>query len=143
MKNIKLYTDGSFNGTNYGWGYVITSNNMPITINKGVGTNQEATSMYQIMGELEAVMQGVLKCHELGFNKITVCYDLVNIKHWAVGEWKRNNKFTQYYYTFMQQLMKNIDIEWVKIKAHSGIKYNELADGLAKIALREDDILNK
>ena len=35
----------------------------------------------------------------------------------------------------MQNNMKKIDIKFVKVKGHSGDKYNDIADKLAKKAL--------
>lgn len=34
----------------------------------------------------------------------------------------------------MQKYMRNIEIQFVKVKAHSGNEYNDLADRLAKYA---------
>lgn len=67
--------------------------------------------------------------------KITIYYDYKGIEMWATKKWKAKNEFTQNYIEFMQEKMKYINIEFVKVPAHSGIIYNEEADALAKKSL--------
>ena len=49
-----------------------------------------------------------------------------------MGEWKAKKEGTRKYAEDMQEFMKNVNIRFVKVKAHSGIPGNELADALAK-----------
>ena len=46
-----------------------------------------------------------------------------------------NKEGTQSYQAFYDNISKNVDITFVKVKGHSGDKYNDLADKLAKEAL--------
>ena len=70
-----------------------------------------------------------------GFKEITIAYDYQGVESWAIGTWKRNNRITAEYNEFMQSKMKEVKIRFKKIKGHSGHKYNDLADKLAKEAL--------
>ena len=72
---------------------------------------------------------------EKGFDEVTIAYDYQGVESWALGTWKRNNKITAEYNEFMQNKMKQIKVKFKKIKGHSGHKYNDLADKLAKEAL--------
>ena len=69
------------------------------------------------------------------YKEIELYFDYQGIESWALGTWKRNNKVTEGYHQFMQEKMKQIKVTFVKVKGHSGDKYNDLADKLAKEAL--------
>ena len=62
---------------------------------------------------------------------------VLSIGAWADRRWKANNPLTQGYRDYVAEARKTIDIRFVKVKAHAGNKYNELADRLAKKALSE------
>ena len=52
-----------------------------------------------------------------------------------MGGWKAKTELTQKYACFMQEYMKRLTIVFQKIAAHTGDRYNEEADRLAKAAL--------
>ena len=54
---------------------------------------------------------------------------------WANGKWKRNNKYTQMYKEYVDNMNKHIKIEFVKVKAHDNNVFNDYADYLAKKSL--------
>lgn len=51
------------------------------------------------------------------------------------GEWKCNLPLTIGYRDKIKEFRKEIEILFVKVKAHSNEKYNDLADHLAKKSL--------
>ena len=69
------------------------------------------------------------------YQHIEIRYDYEGIKKWVQGEWKAKNKFVKIYVERMNKLMKDINITFTKVMAHSGDKYNDMADSLAKTAL--------
>ena len=83
------------------------------------------------MGSLKAVEFTIKN----GFEEVTIVYDYQGIESWALGTWKRNKELTQNYNKIMQENMKKIKIRFLKVKGHSGDKYNDIVDKLAKKAL--------
>ena len=53
------------------------------------------------------------------------------------SEWKTNKSGTQAYKAFYDAIKDDLKVEFIKVPAHSGVKYNELADSLAKDAINE------
>ena len=80
-------------------------------------------------------MKAIEYAIENGYKDIVLCYDYQGIESWALGTWKRNNRITQNYNEFMQEKFKLIKVRFKKIKGHSGNKFNDRADILAKKAL--------
>ena len=65
-------------------------------------------------------------------NVLFLHYDYAGIEYWAKGEWKRNTLLTKSYKEIYDKYKKNLEVHFVKVKAHSGDHYNEMADQLAK-----------
>lgn len=97
--------------------------------------NENLIALRNVFAELEGVKEAVLVAVNSNKTKITIYYDYKGIEMWATKKWKAKNEFTQNYIEFMQEKMKYINIEFVKVPAHSGIIYNEEADALAKKSL--------
>lgn len=136
--NLLLYVDGSYNHKKkiYSYGVVIVDNDTVIHTISGCGNDEMGLSMRNVTGEVLASIHAVKYAKDNNYKNITICYDYSGIEHWALKTWKRNNKLTQYYCSFMQDSMKEINIKFVKIKSHSGDYYNEMVDKLAKEAIK-------
>ena len=91
---------------------------------------------WNIVGELESVKLAINKAKELGNKNIAIYHDLKNIALWASGEWQAKNEYTQEYVRYMEQVSEELDICFIKVKAHSKESvYNDLADEAAKGAI--------
>ena len=66
--------------------------------------------------------------------KVVLYYDYSGVECWATGAWKRNKAGTKEYYEFCQDARGTIEIQFQKVKGHSGVDGNEEADRLAKQA---------
>ena len=66
---------------------------------------------------------------------VTIYHDYEGVAKWATGEWKAKKPGTNAYREFCAAAAKHIRFRFVKVKGHSGDKYNDLADRLAKDAL--------
>lgn len=130
------YVDGSnIKNEKYAYGCVLINNNEVIEKLNGC-SNDEMRDMRNVAGEITGAMTAVnyaLKTNK--YNKIIIYYDYKGIEMWAKGFWNANTIHTQAYQKFMKDAAKKIKIQFVKVAAHTGVKYNEMADELAKEAL--------
>jgi len=70
-----------------------------------------------------------------GIKSISIFYDYEGIQKWCNGDWKAKKEGTKRYVEFYKDASKLVDVDFIKVKGHSGDKYNDLADELAKKAL--------
>lgn len=134
---IYIYVDGSFmvHKENYSYGFLVVKNDDILYEDNGVGYDKAAIALRNVSGEVEGAMKAIEYAIENGYKDIVLCYDYQGIESWALGTWKRNNRITQNYHEFMQEKFKVIKVRFKKIKGHSGNKFNDRADILAKKAL--------
>lgn len=137
---VVAFVDGSYNpeAEKAGFGTIIISKGGDkYTSYKSFGKqfSEDLISLRNVAAELEGVKEAVEVAVSSNKSKITIYYDYSGIEMWAIKQWKANKKLTQSYMEFMQEKMKQIDVEFVKVPAHSGIIYNEEADALAKSSL--------
>ena len=133
---IVAYVDGSYkkDTLEYGYGVVLILKDEVIEL-FGKGENPEVTKSRNVTGELFGSIRAIGEAIRLKKKKITVFYDYQGISSWANGEWKCNLPLTIGYRDKIKEFRKEIEILFVKVKAHSNDKYNDLADHLAKKSL--------
>lgn len=137
IDGLRVYVDGSFSleKRNYSFGMVAILDGEVVHEDKGVGDDEEAVPLRNVSGEVLGAMRAVEYAIENNHKEINLYFDYQGIESWALGTWKRNNRITSNYHTFMQNKMKEIRVNFKKVKGHSGDKYNDRADVLAKEAL--------
>ncbi len=96
---------------------------------------QDFIALRNVAAELEGVKEAINWAITYKKKKITIFYDYEGIEKWATNEWKAKKNITKKYVSFIQEKKQNIDIEFIKVLAHSGIELNEEVDKLAKSAL--------
>ncbi len=135
-EHLVAYVDGSYdhNQLRYAYGCVLVFPEEEVML-KGSDNQEEYVSMRNVAGEIMGSEQAVLWALEHGYKKITIYYDYEGIEKWANGIWKANKPGTQRYKAFIAEKRQEIEIAFCKVAAHTGVKYNELADKLAKEAL--------
>lgn len=133
---IIAYVDGSYNKDtkDFGYGLVLIDHKGSEETFNGFMNHPEYSEHRNVAGEILASMKAIEKAIELDKKKIYIHYDYMGIKSWALGEWKAKKKLTQKYQKFIEEKQKLIDIEFIKVLAHSNNKYNDMADHLAKNA---------
>ncbi|MFM1524265.1 MULTISPECIES: ribonuclease H1 domain-containing protein [Helcococcus] len=133
---IIAYVDGSYNINTgqFGYGVILIDRDQEITFNEGI-FDDELKNQRNVAGEVFGSMSAIQKAIELEKSKIYIHFDYMGIKAWALGEWKTNIQLTKDYKKFIDEKSSLIDIEFIKVKAHSDNKYNDIADRLAKDAV--------
>ncbi len=139
---IEAYVDGSYSETlkKYAYGCVIIKDGQVIHKMSGNSANADFIEMRNVAGELQAAVQAVRWAINNKIKSIRIYHDYQGIASWANGEWKANKRGTQEYASFINNCSSNIHIEFTKVKGHSGLKYNEMADNLARMGLQQEEI---
>jgi ribonuclease HI len=91
-----------------------------------------------VAGEIRAVEEAVNLAVEIDA-RVKIYHDYTGVAYWVVPDpkygkpWKAKSKFTAAY---AEAISKHLDrIVFCKVKAHTGVEYNEHVDRLAKEAL--------
>ena len=134
--HLVAYVDGSYEHSmrQYAYGCVLVLAEDTVTLN-GSGNEEDYVSMRNVAGEILGSEHAIQWAVEHGYSSITIYYDYEGIEKWANGIWKANKIGTQRYKEFVAKKREKIDISFSKVAAHTGVKYNEMADQLAKAAL--------
>ncbi len=125
------YVDGSYDYGVYGFGGFVIGNDDKIHAFSGYGLDGKMAAMRNVSGEILGAMQAVRMGLELGLKRINIHYDYAGIEAWAIGEWKTKTAGTMEYVSFMREKAKDIQIRFQKVKGHTNVWGNELADKLA------------
>jgi len=135
---IRAYVDVSLDRRTrrYAGGVVILVGDEEIEISE-MGNDKTLVSMHNVAGELLGAIKAMEWVANSGIEnpQLVIYHDYEGIHKWASGDWKANKEGTQSYVKTYNRYASIFDIRFVKVKAHSGDKYNEIADQLAKKAL--------
>lgn len=141
---LVTFVDGSYDASSkvYGYGVVLVSKDGSTEEIIGSDNNKDYVDSRNVAGEIEGVQAAITYAVGKGYKKVAVFYDYIGIEKWAMAEWKANTTIAKDYVKFVTDMKRCIDIEYHKVKAHSGIEYNEKADELAKRSLLKKGIKN-
>ena len=130
------YVDGSYNvkTTEFSYGAVIFVGDTEIEMNKAF-LDPELVTMRNVAGEIMGARAAMEYCIEQGIDKLDIYYDYQGIEKWCTGDWKTTKSGTTKYKEYYDSIKEKLDVRFVKVKGHSGDKYNDRADKLAKTAL--------
>jgi ribonuclease HI len=130
---LQAYVDGSFLDGKIGYGVVILHGAQIIQELSGriEDSSDDFESMRQVGGELQAVQEAIAWASANNIHEMGILYDYQGIESWATGAWKANNRHTLKYQTDLQS--SPLKITWHKVQAHSGNRWNERADQLARM----------
>lgn len=131
------YVDGSYNQKTreYGYGCVLIDGQQVILKVNGKGSHPDYVGMRNVAGEIAGAHQAISYAIEHQYPMICIYYDYEGIEKWANHIWKANKAGTKAYQDFIHESRQKIDIYFMKVLAHSGDLYNEMADQLAKKAV--------
>ena len=130
------YVDGSYhNGTcEFSYGMVLIHGSDQQTFCQKF-TDADLASMRNVAGEIKGAEAAMRYAVEQGFGKLYIFHDYEGIAKWCQGAWKTNKEGTKAYKAYFDSIQDKLEVVFVKVAAHTGDKYNEMADRLAKSAL--------
>lgn len=133
---MPIYVDGSYNNVTKEFSYgVVVLNGEKEECYSQKFNDEELATMRNVAGEIKGAEAAMRYALEKGIAKIAIYHDYEGIARWCTGEWKRNKDGTKAYKAFYDEVSKQIEIRFVKVTGHSGNKYNDMADKLAREAL--------
>jgi len=126
------YVDGSFIEDAIGYGLIVVYCGEVVEERSGkisdASTNVER--MRQVGGEIRAIYEALEWVQSNGMNELHIHYDYKGLECWATGAWQAKKDFTKQYQKTLQNTP--IRITWHKVESHSGDRWNERADELAR-----------
>ena len=131
------YVDGSYEDSlkKYAFGCVFITTDGTVYTAYGNGDNEKSLQHRNVTGEMLGAMYAVRTAMISGYDAIDIYFDYEGIEKWVTGAWKAKAEHTQKYAVSMREWGKSIRIGFHKVAAHTNVKYNELADKMAKHGL--------
>lgn len=131
-----IYVDGSCFGGPVGYGLVILKDDRVVDELWGTVEDDALQGMHQVGGELQAMYEAIAWCQVHDVERISLFYDYEGIEKWATGKWRAKNTGTRAYAKAAQAW--GVEIDWQKVASHSGDRWNDKADELAKRGAQSD-----
>lgn len=133
------YVDGSFDVASncFSYGMVIFYQGDELTFNQKYD-DKELAQMRNVAGEIKGAEAAMRFAHEHKIKHLIIYHDYEGIAKWCNGAWKANKEGTKAYQEYYRSIAEHVQITFRKVKGHSGDKYNDMADALAKKALGID-----
>ena len=138
---VRAYVDGSYDVSSgrFSCGVVMIRTNedgsMKTRELSQAFDDAEAAKQRNVAGEIMGAKTAIDFCLRQGISEVEIYHDYEGVGKWADGLWKANNPLTQGYRSYVAKARERMKISFIKVAAHTGNKYNELADSLAKKAL--------
>ncbi len=133
---VPVYVDGSYNSATkeFSYGMVMLLEEEILTFHQKY-EDEGLAAMHNVAGEIKGAEAAMQYAVENNIPQIAIYHDYEGIAKWCLGLWKTNKEGTRAYKAFYEEACKKIKIKFVKVTGHSGDKYNDMADKLAKEAL--------
>ena len=130
------YVDGSYNiaTKEFSYGMVILYKEEELKFASKVD-NPSLASMRNVAGEIKGAEMAMRYAIEKGCKELWIYHDYEGIARWCLGDWKTNKEGTKAYKAYYDSIKNHLNVTFHKVKGHSGDKYNDIADQLAKSAI--------
>ena len=127
------FVDGSYDTETgeYAYGLVLYHNGI-IYEDSDKFYDEEMSEMRNVAGELEGSMHAIHYCLDNGIKSLDLYYDYQGIESWATGAWKTNKEGTRLYKVYYDSIKDKLNVNFCKVKGHSGNVGNDRADALAR-----------
>src|SRR5262245_7450016 len=126
----EIYVDGSFINGSTGYGVVVLNNGKVVAELSRSVPESVVDGSRQVAGELVAVKEALKWCEQHSIIEVWIYYDYYGIEKWATRQWKANLPLTVEYAKCVSECA--IKVNWRKVNSHSGNRWNDRADLLAK-----------
>ncbi len=126
---VEIDVDGSFRDGKTSYAAIVRREGLEVKRLCGLMEAKEVMGSHQVAGELRAAIEAIKYCAEHHIPEAVIYYDMKGTEFWATGRWKANKEITKLFQEFIKKV--NVKITWVKVKSHSGMKWNEAVDELA------------
>lgn len=135
MDNAMIaYCDGSYSDKleKYGSGGIILNNMHEFSFS---GSDPNLVAMRNVAGEIEASRYVMNYAIQQGYKCLKLYYDYEGIAKWCTGAWRAKCIGTQKYRDYYLSIANQLQIEFIHVDGHSGNRYNDISDSLAKKSL--------
>jgi ribonuclease HI len=144
-KKITIYTDGACSGNQFdnnlgGWGAIVSWGHKQKQIHGGVKntTNQrmELTACIKALEEIKVTHIPIELYSDSAY--IVNCFNQRWYEKWEKNGWKTAKKQPVENMDLWKRLIRltrAMNVTFIKVKAHSGDRLNELADALSKMGI--------
>lgn len=130
------FVDGAYNEkkniTGYGWLIQNVKTGKLIEEDKGTIVDKSLLKLKNVAGELMATAEAIDRAVEVNLEELCIVYDYLGIVKYVSGEWTSKDPFIKQYIIRVKQMMEFVNIKFIKVASHTGVKGNERADFLAK-----------
>ena len=138
---IKIYTDGACKGNPGvgGWGAIIMHNEKNIELFGG--ENDTTNNRMELKAVIMALKETPTNLELTIYTDSTYVQKGISewIKNWKVNNWRSSNKKpvkNKDLWVELNDLCQKNKVTWKWVKGHSNNKYNDLADELATLAIK-------
>jgi ribonuclease HI len=139
--NIVIYTDGACSGNpgRGGWGCVLLYNHHCKELCGGEG--HTTNNRMELMATIKALEALKASCKVKVYTDSTYVQKGITewIHRWKKNDWRKSDKKKVVNVDLWQRLDKlrcDKDVEWLWVKGHSGDKWNDRADELARMGVQ-------
>jgi ribonuclease HI len=134
---VNVWADGACSGNPGpgGWGYVVQYQGGETDRYRGSSLTETTNNKMELM----AIMEALIDLGQRGFSRIIMHTDSELAIGWLTGQFKRKNEQIIEYCEMIEEVIDtyDLDVTYKKSKGHSGEEYNEIADKLARSAIRK------
>lgn len=133
---VIAYTDGSYHSQKgFSYGVVIIKDNEVIHTISNKFKDTILDSFQNTAGEMMGAIAAMNWCADQGYGSMTLYYDYEGVAAWCTGAWRPKVPASIAYTKRYFDVKDRIKVNFVHVRGHSGDKFNNMADALAREAL--------
>lgn len=133
---MTAYVDGSYSDSIPAFSYgLIAFTEDEVIRDCRMYRDENLISMRNVAGEIKGAEAAMALALKKGCSKLDIYHDYEGIAKWCLGEWKPAKEGTMAYKAYYDSICDKLNISFHKVTGHSGDRYNDEADRLAKSAL--------